>query len=42
MSRATAKEVANIVVWTLLFGLGAMTLFRRDTARVSGCDLSPQ
>jgi ABC-2 type transport system permease protein len=26
--------VANVVIWTLLFGIGAMRLFRRDTARV--------
>ncbi|MEK8109810.1 hypothetical protein NKG94_45865 [Micromonospora sp. M12] len=26
--------VANLVVWALLFGVGAARLFRRDTARV--------
>ncbi len=26
--------VANVVIWTVLFGVGAMRLFRRDTARV--------
>ena len=27
-------EVANVVAWTLVFGLGAARLFRRDTQRV--------
>jgi ABC-2 type transport system permease protein len=26
--------VAKVVIWTLLFGVDAMRLFRRDTARV--------
>ena len=26
--------VLGVVAWTLLFALGAMLLFRRDTARV--------
>jgi ABC-2 type transport system permease protein len=30
----TTGAVASVMVWTLLFGGGAMTLFRRDTARV--------
>ena len=30
----TSAAVASVVVWTLLFGMGAMVLFRRDTARV--------
>ena len=30
----TASAAASVVVWTLLFGIGAMMLFRRDTARV--------
>lgn len=30
----TVRQVANIVVWTLLFAGGATWLFRRDTARV--------
>jgi len=30
----TAGAVASVVLWTLAFGIGAMTLFRRDTARV--------
>ncbi|GIH13402.1 ABC transporter permease [Rugosimonospora africana] len=30
----TATAVANVVIWTALFGFGAMRLFRRDTARV--------
>jgi len=30
----TIAEVANVVAWTLVFGLGAARLFRRDTARV--------
>jgi ABC-2 type transport system permease protein len=29
-----AGAVVSVVVWTLLFGAGAMALFRRDTARV--------
>jgi ABC-2 type transport system permease protein len=30
----TSAAVVSVVVWTLLFGAGAMALFRRDTARV--------
>ena len=30
----TARAAASVVVWTLLFGMAAMMLFRRDTARV--------
>ncbi len=30
----TIREVANVVAWTLIFGGGAASLFRRDTARV--------
>ncbi len=30
----TAVAVAGVVVWTILFGAGAMYLYRRDTARV--------
>lgn len=30
----TLREVANVVIWTLIFGGGAAWLFRRDTARV--------
>ncbi|SHM93163.1 ABC transporter permease [Cryptosporangium aurantiacum] len=30
----TMAEVLNVVAWTLVFGLGAARLFRRDTARV--------
>ena len=30
----TAGAVASVVIWTLLFGAGAMILYRRDTARV--------
>jgi ABC-2 type transport system permease protein len=30
----TATAVANVLIWTALFGLGAMRLFRRDTGRV--------
>ena len=30
----TAGAVINVAAWTCLFGLGAMLLFRRDTARV--------
>jgi len=30
---ATSWAVASVVGWTLLFGAGAMALFRRDTAR---------
>jgi ABC-2 type transport system permease protein len=26
--------VANVVLWTVLFGVGAALLYRRDTARV--------
>jgi len=31
---ATTWAVASVVGWTLLFGIGAMALFRRDTARI--------
>ena len=31
---ATLWAVGSVVFWTLLFGAGAMMLFRRDTARV--------
>jgi ABC-2 type transport system permease protein len=31
---ATAWAAGSVIVWTLLFGAGAMALFRRDTARV--------
>jgi ABC-2 type transport system permease protein len=30
----TATAVANVLIWTALFGAGAMRLFGRDTARV--------
>jgi ABC-2 type transport system permease protein len=30
----TAVAMANVLVWTALFGVSAMLLFRRDTARV--------
>ncbi|MFG1920843.1 ABC transporter permease [Cryptosporangium sp. NPDC048952] len=30
----TMTEVMNVIAWTLVFGLGAARLFRRDTARV--------
>jgi ABC-2 type transport system permease protein len=30
----SSAAVVSVVVWTLLFGAGAMALFRRDTARV--------
>ena len=30
----SSTAVVSVVVWTLLFGAGAMALFRRDTARV--------
>jgi ABC-2 type transport system permease protein len=30
----STAAVANVIIWTLLFGFGAMRLFRRDTARV--------
>jgi ABC-2 type transport system permease protein len=30
----TSGAVLSVVAWTLLFGMGAMALFRRDTARV--------
>ena len=30
----TSGAILSIVAWTALFGMGAMTLFRRDTARV--------
>lgn len=31
---ATPWAVGSVVIWTLVFGTGAMMLFRRDTARV--------
>jgi ABC-2 type transport system permease protein len=31
---ATAWAVGSIIVWTLLFGFGAMMMFKRDTTRV--------
>ncbi len=31
---ATPWAVGSVVIWTLVFGAGAMMLFRRDTARV--------
>jgi ABC-2 type transport system permease protein len=30
----TGTALANVLIWTALFGVGAMRLFRRDTARV--------
>jgi ABC-2 type transport system permease protein len=30
----SAAAIASVVGWTLVFGMGAMLLFRRDTARV--------
>ena len=30
----TSGAILSVVVWTLMFGMGAMALFRRDTARV--------
>src|SRR5262249_50717415 len=30
----TSGALLSVVVWTFLFGVGAMVLFRRDTARV--------
>jgi ABC-2 type transport system permease protein len=30
----TMTALANVLIWTALFGIGAMRLFRRDTARV--------
>jgi ABC-2 type transport system permease protein len=30
----SARAIASVVLWTLAFGAGAMTLFRRDTGRV--------
>jgi ABC-2 type transport system permease protein len=30
----SAAAIASVVGWTLIFGMGAMLLFRRDTARV--------
>ncbi|MDQ6613088.1 MAG: hypothetical protein M3Y64_11680, partial [Gemmatimonadota bacterium] len=29
-----AWAVSSVVLWTILFGIGAMVMFRRDTARV--------
>ena len=34
MGDFSSTAVVSVVVWTLLFGAGAMALFRRDTARV--------
>jgi ABC-2 type transport system permease protein len=34
MGGFTALAVFNVAVWTCLFGIGAILLFRRDTARV--------
>ncbi|HUQ84178.1 MAG TPA: ABC transporter permease [Gemmatimonadaceae bacterium] len=34
MGGFSSTAVVSVVVWTLLFGIGAMVLFRRDTARV--------
>ena len=34
MGGLTASEVVSLILWTLVFGAGAMALFRRDTARV--------
>jgi len=34
MGDFTSAAVVSVVVWTLVFGVGAMILFRRDTARV--------
>jgi ABC-2 type transport system permease protein len=31
---ATVTAVVSVVAWTVVFGLGAMLMFRRDTARV--------
>ncbi|HEV7990620.1 MAG TPA: ABC transporter permease [Gemmatimonadaceae bacterium] len=31
---ATAWAAGSVIVWTLLFGVGAMALYRRDTSRV--------
>jgi ABC-2 type transport system permease protein len=31
---ATPWALGSVIVWTVLFGVGAMALFRRDTARV--------
>jgi len=30
----SSGAILSIVAWTLVFGVGAMVLFRRDTARV--------
>jgi ABC-2 type transport system permease protein len=30
----TSGALLSVVAWTFVFGLGAMILFRRDTARV--------
>ena len=30
----TAWAIGAVIIWTVVFGVGAMTLFRRDTARV--------
>jgi ABC-2 type transport system permease protein len=30
----TTGAIASVIGWTLIFGVGAMLLFRRDTARV--------
>ena len=34
MGGLTASAVVSLILWTLVFGAGAMALFRRDTARV--------
>ena len=31
---ATMWAAGSVVVWTLVFGAGAMIMFKRDTARV--------
>ncbi|MEP6619547.1 MAG: ABC transporter permease [bacterium] len=31
---ATAWAAGSVIVWTVLFGIGAMAMFKRDTARV--------
>jgi ABC-2 type transport system permease protein len=30
----TSGALMSVIAWTVAFGIGAMTLFRRDTARV--------
>jgi ABC-2 type transport system permease protein len=34
MGGFSSAAVVSVIAWTLLFGAGAMALFRRDTARV--------